>query len=194
MQANIAKMEADLAGRPQARPAGHAQPPRSRRFATRWPTCRSRSSTSRSIGRSCRSSAWGKDLGGGDETIIAALHDRPGLRAPLPARGQGVLHEAANPRTSATVRNFDLLAPEGYGEIIGGSMREDDYDTARGAHQGRWAWTPSTTPGTWTCARTARCRTAASAWAIERTVAWICGLKHIRETIPFPRMMGKVYP
>ena len=86
------------------------------------------------------------------------------------------------------------LAPEGYGEIIGGSQREDDYDKLPRPHHTRKACRSSPTAGISTCESTARSCTRASALGVERTVAWICGIAHIREAIAFPRTLYKLWP
>ena len=91
------------------------------------------------------------------------------------------------------VENFDLLAPEGCGEIIGGSMREEDYDilleriNAHSLSVDDFEWYLD-------LRRYGSVPHGGFGLGVERTVAWLCGLKHIRETIPFPRMMGKIYP
>jgi len=98
-----------------------------------------------------------------------------------------------NAQDPTRVNNVDLLAPEGFGEIIGGSQREDSHDALleriheEGLDPADYAWyldlrKYGTVPH------------GGFGLGVERTVAWICGLKHIRETIPFPRMMGKFYP
>jgi asparaginyl-tRNA synthetase len=91
------------------------------------------------------------------------------------------------------VRNFDLLAPDGYGEIIGGSQREEELEALleRMAEEKM-----PTEPYEWylDLRRYGSVPHGGFGLGIERTVAWLCGLKHIRETIAFPRLMGKVYP
>ena len=86
-----------------------------------------------------------------------------------------------------------MLAPEGYGEIIGGSQREDDLEALqeRMAEQGL-----NPEPYRWylDLRRYGTVPHGGFGLGIERTVSWICGLKHIRETIPFPRLMGRIYP
>jgi asparaginyl-tRNA synthetase len=135
---------------------------------------------------------WGGDLGGSDETIIARLHERPVFVTHYP-RGCKAFYmkrNAANPRV---VNNFDLLAPEGYGEIIGGSQREDDLDTLLermredGLREADYEWYLD-------LRRYGTVPHGGFGLGVERTVAWICGLKHIRETIPYARMMGRIYP
>ncbi|MFQ5495221.1 MAG: asparagine--tRNA ligase [Phycisphaerae bacterium] len=135
---------------------------------------------------------WGKDLGGSDETIISRLHERPVFVTHYP-REVKAFYMKKNAADERLCNNFDLLAPQGYGEIIGGSQREDDYDELlsqidrQGLEREDYAWYLDlrhygTVPH------------GGFGLGVERTVAWLCGLKHIRETIPFPRMMGKVYP
>ena len=91
------------------------------------------------------------------------------------------------------VENFDLLAPEGFGEIIGGSAREEDYDLllSRIHQEGL-----PVEPYEWylDLRRYGSVPHGGFGLGVERTIAWLCGLKHIRETIPYPRMMGKIYP
>ncbi len=135
---------------------------------------------------------WGKDLGGSDETIISRLHDRPVFVSHYP-RGCKAFYMKRDHEDPRVVRNFDLLAPDGYGEIIGGSQREDDLNVLleRMAEEGL-----VTEPYEWylDLRRYGSVPHGGFGLGVERTVAWICGLKHIRETIAYPRMMDKVYP
>jgi asparaginyl-tRNA synthetase len=98
-----------------------------------------------------------------------------------------------SPDNSQVVLNLDVLAPEGYGEIIGGSQREDELDRVleRMAAEGM-----ETDPYEWylDLRRFGTVPHGGFGLGLERTVSWICGLKHIRETIPFPRLMGRLYP
>ena len=86
-----------------------------------------------------------------------------------------------------------MLAPEGYGEIIGGSQREDDYDTLldklaeHNLPREPFEWYLD-------LRRYGTVPHSGFGLGIERTVAWICGIKHLRETIPFPRMLQRIYP
>jgi asparaginyl-tRNA synthetase len=136
--------------------------------------------------------AWGSDLGGSDETIIARLHDRPVFVTHYP-RGCKAFYMKRNEADPRVVNNLDLLAPEGYGEIIGGSQREDNLDwllermRADGLNEADYDWYID-------LRRYGTVPHGGFGLGVERTVAWICGLKHIRETIPYARMMGKVYP
>lgn len=97
------------------------------------------------------------------------------------------------PENPEIVLNLDMLAPEGYGEIIGGSQREDDLVALqkRMAEEGM-----NPAPYEWylDLRRYGSVPHGGFGLGLERTVAWICGLKHIRETIPFPRLRGRIYP
>jgi asparaginyl-tRNA synthetase len=135
---------------------------------------------------------WGRDLGGDDETRLAEQYDRPVFVFNYP-RGVKAFYMKENPDDPRTVLNNDCLAPEGYGEIIGGSQREDDYDRllARILEQGldpegyRW-YLDLRRYGTFVH--------SGFGLGVERTVAWICGIPHIRETIAFPRQIHRLYP
>jgi asparaginyl-tRNA synthetase len=135
---------------------------------------------------------WGADLGGDDETLLAKEHDRPVFVYDYPKQVKA-FYMKENPADPRTVLNNDCLAPEGYGEIIGGSQREDDYDRllARIHQQGldpevyRW-YLDLRKYGTFVH--------AGFGLGIERTVAWICGIPHIREAIAFPRQIHRLYP
>ena len=136
--------------------------------------------------------AWGSDLGGDDETLLAKEYDRPVFVYNYP-RQVKAFYMKENPEDPRTVLNNDCLAPEGYGEIIGGSQREDDYDKllARIKEQGldpeayRW-YLDLRRYGTFVH--------SGFGLGIERTVAWICGIQHIREAIAFPRQIHRLYP
>jgi len=136
--------------------------------------------------------AWGSDLGGSDETIISRLHDRPVFVTHYP-KGVKAFYMREDRDDPRVLECFDLLAPQGFGEVIGGSAREEDYDRllARINHDGLpqadYEWYLD-------LRRYGSVPHGGFGLGVERTVAWVCGLKHIRETIPFPRMMGKFYP
>ena len=135
---------------------------------------------------------WGKDLGGSDETIISSLHERPVFVHRYP-KDVKAFYMKPDPDDERVVLNFDCLAPQGYGEIIGGSMREENADDllARinqlGYEQADYEWYLD-------LRRYGSVPHGGFGLGIERTVAWMAGIKHIRETIAFPRMMGKIYP
>ncbi|MGH7508664.1 MAG: asparagine--tRNA ligase [Gemmatimonadales bacterium] len=135
---------------------------------------------------------WGSDLGGDDETLLAKEYDRPVFIYNYPKQVKA-FYMKENPEDPRTVLNNDCLAPEGYGEIIGGSQREDNYDKllARIEEQGldpevyRW-YLDLRKYGTFVH--------SGFGLGIERTVAWICGIPHIREAIAFPRQIHRLYP
>jgi asparaginyl-tRNA synthetase len=135
---------------------------------------------------------WGSDLGGDDETLLAREYDRPVFVYNYPKHVKA-FYMKENPDDPRTVLNNDCLAPEGYGEIIGGSQREDDYDKLLGRiqEQGldpeayRW-YLDLRKYGTFVH--------SGFGLGIERTVAWICGIPHIREAIAFPRQIHRLYP
>ena len=135
---------------------------------------------------------WGDDLGGDDETLLAQQYDRPVFVFNYPKQVKA-FYMKENPADPRTVLNNDCLAPEGYGEIIGGSQREDDYDRllSRIREQGldpaayRW-YLDLRKYGTFVH--------SGFGLGIERTVAWIAGIPHIREAIAFPRQIHRLYP
>ncbi len=135
---------------------------------------------------------WGKDLGGSDETIISRLSEQPTFVTHYP-RAVKAFYMKKNEQDDRIANNFDMLAPEGYGEVIGGSQREDSYEELiaqidrEGLDRADYEWyldlrKYGTVPH------------GGFGLGVERTLSWLCGLKHVRETIPFPRMMGKFYP
>jgi len=136
--------------------------------------------------------AWGQDLGGSDETIISKLHDRPVFVTHYPSQAKAFYMRQDRNRPEV-VENFDLLACEGYGEVIGGSVREEDID--RLTEKMREQQLPLE-PYQWylDLRRYGSVPHGGFGLGVERTLAWICGLKHIREAIAFPRLMGRIYP
>jgi asparaginyl-tRNA synthetase len=135
---------------------------------------------------------WGRDLGGEDETLLAKQYDRPVMVFNYP-KAVKAFYMKENPDDPRTVLNNDMLAPEGYGEIIGGSQREDDYDKlvariqAEGLPLDAYGWYLDLRKyGTFVH--------AGFGLGVERTVAWICGIAHIREAIAFPRTLYKLWP
>ena len=135
---------------------------------------------------------WGSDLGGDDETLLAKEFDRPVFVYNYPKQVKA-FYMKENPEDPRTVLNNDCLAPEGYGEIIGGSQREDSYDKllARITEQGldpevyRW-YLDLRRYGTFVH--------SGFGLGVERSVAWISGIAHIREAIAFPRQIHRLYP
>ena len=135
---------------------------------------------------------WGRDLGGEDETLLAKQYDRPVLVYNYP-KAVKAFYMKENPDDPRTVLNNDCLAPEGYGEIIGGSQREDDYDKllarirAEKLPEEAYSWYLDLRKyGTFVH--------AGFGLGVERTVAWICGIPHIREAIAFPRTLYRLWP
>ena len=135
---------------------------------------------------------WGSDLGGDDETLLAREYDRPVFVYNYPKQVKA-FYMKENPADPRTVLNNDCLAPEGYGEIIGGSQREDDYAkllsriNAQGLDPEAYRWYLDLRKyGTFVH--------SGFGLGIERTVAWICGIPHIREAIAFPRQIHRLYP
>lgn len=135
---------------------------------------------------------WGNDFGGGDETIISNQFDRPVMvhRYPAEVKAFYMKRDPDNPKLALAV---DVLAPEGYGEIIGGSQREDDYEILlqrikeHNLPQEAFEWYLD-------LRRYGSVPHAGFGLGLERTVGWICGLEHVRETIPFPRMIYRNTP
>ncbi|HEY8484554.1 MAG TPA: asparagine--tRNA ligase [Longimicrobiales bacterium] len=135
---------------------------------------------------------WGQDLGAADETVLSEMYDRPVFIYNYPKEAKA-FYMKQNPDDPRTVLCDDLLAPEGYGEIIGGSQREDDYDLllARIREEGL----PEEAYGWYLDLRKyGTFPHSGFGLGIERTVAWITGRHHVRETIPFPRLLNRLYP
>jgi len=134
---------------------------------------------------------WGKDLGGSDETIISQIYDRPVFVTHYPKQAKA-FYMKVDRTNEQVVLNFDLLAPKGFGEIIGGSMREDDYDRllARINEEGL---NPQTYWWYLDLRKYGSVPHGGFGLGVERTIAWITGERHIRQCIAFPRMMDKVY-
>ena len=135
---------------------------------------------------------WGHDLGAEDESLIVEEYDRPVFVMNYPKEAKA-FYMKENPADPRTVLCDDLLAPEGYGEIIGGSQREDDHDKllARIKEEGlpldAYGWYLDLRKyGTFVH--------SGFGLGLERTVAWICGTPHIRETSAFPRLMNRLRP
>ncbi len=135
---------------------------------------------------------WGDDLGAEDETLLVADYDTPIFVCNYPKEAKA-FYMKENPADPRTVLCNDCLAPEGYGEIIGGSQREDDYDKLLARiHEEKlpvdaYGWYLDLRKyGTFVH--------SGFGLGLERTVSWVCGLPHLREAIAFPRMMNRLRP
>jgi asparaginyl-tRNA synthetase len=136
--------------------------------------------------------AWGKDIGGDEETLLANSFDKPVLVYNYPKEAKA-FYMKENPADPRTVLNNDCLAPEGYGEIVGGSQREDDYD--RLLARIRQEHLPEEAYGWYLDLRKYGTFVHSGfGLGVERTVAWICGIPHVREAIAFPRQMHRLRP
>ena len=136
--------------------------------------------------------AWGKDLGGSDETIISMQYDTPVFVHRYPKEVKA-FYMKPDPEDPSVVMNFDCLAPQGYGEIIGGSMREEDYQALYDRIK-QLGFDPDNYSWYLDLRKYGSVPHGGFGLGVERTVAWITGVKHIRECIAYPRMMGRVFP
>jgi len=137
-------------------------------------------------------SKFGDDIGGDEETIVSNEFDRPVMVHRYPASIKAFYMQPDAERPDLALA-FDMLAPEGYGEIIGGSQRIHDYDLLvkrlkeHNLPEESFQWYLD-------LRRYGSVPHSGFGMGLERTVAWICGVEHIREVIPFPRMLYRVYP
>jgi asparaginyl-tRNA synthetase len=135
---------------------------------------------------------WGDDIGGDEETVLANQFDRPVMVHRYPA-AMKAFYFKKDPNDPKVALGVDVLAPEGYGEIVGGGQREDDLGKLEASIKElglpleafgwyldlrRWGSVPH----------------AGFGLGLERTVAWLCGLHHVRETIPFARTIERLAP
>ncbi|MEE9441796.1 MAG: asparagine--tRNA ligase [candidate division Zixibacteria bacterium] len=135
---------------------------------------------------------WGDDLGAEDETIISNMHERPVFVTNYPKAAKA-FYMKENPDNPDTFLCSDLLAPEGYGEIIGGSQREDDLEKLLARI--REEKLPEETYEWYLDLRKyGSVPHSGYGLGVERVITWICGIHHIRETIPFPRLITRLYP
>jgi asparaginyl-tRNA synthetase len=136
--------------------------------------------------------SFGDDFGADEETAISEEFDRPVMihRYPAAIKAFYMKRDPQDPRVALAL---DVIAPDGYGEIIGGAQREDDLGTLEqritehNLPRAAFEWYLD-------LRRYGSVPHAGFGLGVERTVQWICGLHHVRETIPFPRMMGKIEP
>ena len=135
---------------------------------------------------------WGDDFGADEETIVASQFDRPVMVTHFPAAFKAFYMQPA-PDNPDVVLGLDVLAPEGYGEIIGGSQRIHDHDLllervrSHNLPVEAFQWYLDVR-------KYGSFPHSGFGMGIERFVAWMCGLSHLRETIPYPRLLYKIYP
>ena len=135
---------------------------------------------------------WGGDLGAEEETILASRFDKPLFLTNYPKKAKA-FYMKENPADPRTVLCADLLAPEGYGEIIGGSQREDDHDKLL-ARIREEKLPESSYDWYLQLRRFGSVPHSGFGLGLERTVSWLTGIHHIREAIPFPRTIARLYP
>jgi len=139
-----------------------------------------------------KATKWGDDFGGEDETVLSSEFDRPVMIHRYPAAIKAFYMEP-DPQRPELALGFDVLASEGYGEIIGGGERMSSYEglvkrlREHGLPEESFQWYLD-------LRRYGSVPHAGFGLGLERTVAWICGTEHIREVIPFPRMIYRIYP
>jgi len=135
---------------------------------------------------------WGDDFGGDEETLISKSFDKPVVIHRYPA-AMKAFYMATDPARPDLALSFDMIAPEGGGEIIGGGERQSSYETLlkrireHNLPEEAFQWYLD-------LRRYGSVPHAGFGLGLERTVAWICGTEHVREVIPFPRMLYRVYP
>jgi asparaginyl-tRNA synthetase len=142
------------------------------------------------------------DMGADDETILTKQYDNPIFVTHYP-KGVKAFYMKRDPKNDSRVLCADLLAPEGYGEIIGGSQREDNFDelrkrieefkpkqsafSAQGGPASGWEWYLD-------LRKYGSVPHSGFGFGLERITAWVCGIAHVRETIPFPRTINRLNP
>jgi asparaginyl-tRNA synthetase len=134
----------------------------------------------------------GDDFGGDEETLLGESFDRPVMIHHYPAAIKA-FYMKRDPQDPTLALGFDMICSEGYGEIVGGSQREDDLAELE-KRIAEHKLPPQAFRWYSDVRRYGSFPHSGFGLGLERTIAWICGLKHIRETIPFPRMLEKVYP
>jgi len=132
------------------------------------------------------------DLGADDETVLTKMYDKPIFVEKYPAAVKA-FYMKRDPADPTRVLNADLLAPEGYGEIIGGSQREDSYDELLARMKEHklpikdFEWYLDTR-------KYGSVPHSGFGYGLERIVTWLCGIQHVRESIPFPRLINRLRP
>ena len=135
---------------------------------------------------------WGADFGGSDETILTKHFSTPIIVHRYPAAVKA-FYMKRDPEDDRLALGMDVLAPEGYGEIVGGGERATDLGflrdqvNAHGLPESAFDWY-------FDLRRYGSVPHAGFGLGLERTVAWVCGLPHVRETAPFPRLLGRLHP
>ncbi len=135
---------------------------------------------------------YGDDFGAPHETILSDSFDNPILVHHYPA-GIKAFYMKRDPNDESLSLSVDMIGPEGSGELIGGGQREDDYKTLlkrlkeNNLPEKSYEWYLD-------LRKFGTCPHGGFGLGLERTIGWICGVKHVRETIPFPRMLDRVYP
>ena len=135
---------------------------------------------------------YGDDFGAPHETVVSENFAKPVFVHHYPAAVKA-FYMKRDPKDESLSLSVDMIGPEGIGELIGGGQREDDYDTLlkrikeRNLPEDAYKWYLD-------LRKYGTCPHSGFGLGIERTIAWICGIKHVRETIPFPRMLERVYP
>lgn len=132
---------------------------------------------------------WGEDFGGDEETLISEEFDKPVMIHHYPMKVKAFYMKQEGDKAACV----DMIAPEGYGEIIGGGQREEDLNKIlekikeQGLNPEVFDWYLD-------LRKYGSVKHAGFGLGIERTVSWICGVPHVRETIPFPRLMDRIKP
>ncbi|MFW6139374.1 MAG: asparagine--tRNA ligase [Spirochaetota bacterium] len=135
---------------------------------------------------------WGEDIGGDEETALSESFEKPVFIYNYPSQAKA-FYMKPNPRQSEVVLCDDLFAPEGYGEIIGGSQRDDEHNSLYsrieefGLDPGNYRWYLE-------LRKYGSVPHSGFGLGVERMLAWICGLRHVREAIPFPRLINRLSP
>lgn len=135
---------------------------------------------------------WGEDFGGDEETVISEKFDKPVFIHRYPTKCKA-FYMKADPENPEVALCVDMIGPEGYGELIGGGQREDDFDlllkkiNEHNLPQEAFEWYLD-------LRKYGSVPHSGFGLGIERTLSWICGLHHVRETIPFPRLMDRLSP
>jgi asparaginyl-tRNA synthetase len=135
---------------------------------------------------------WGGDFGAPDETALGEEYEKPVMVTHFPAEIKA-FYMKRSPEDPRTALCLDVLAPEGYGEIIGGSQREDDIEELQkrirehNLPEEAFRWFVDVR-------RYGSFPHSGFGLGLERTLSWIAGIEHVRECIPFPRMLHRIYP